>query len=50
MTDHKPKRTVYHDGDGILRYTDPEEEKKRISGLDKVDKKDDDQHSGENID
>ena len=50
MTSHKPKRSVYHDGDGVLRYNDPEEEKKRISGLDNADEKDDDQHIGENID
>jgi len=50
MTDDKTKRNVYHDGDGVLRYTDPEEEKKRISDLDKSDEKDDDQNIGENID
>tara|TARA_R100001244_G_C5126326_1_gene124696 strand:- start:168 stop:320 length:153 start_codon:yes stop_codon:yes gene_type:complete len=50
MTDDKTKRTVYHDGDGVLRHTDPEEEKKRISDLDKTDEKDNDQHIGENID
>ena len=48
MTDHKPKRRVYHDG--VLKYIDPEEEKKRISKLDNADEKDDDQHIGENID
>ena len=50
MTDPKPKRRVYHDGDGVLRYSDPEEEKNRISELDNTDEKDDDQHIGENID
>ena len=50
MTSHKPKRRVYHDGDGVVRYTNPEEEKKRISELDNADEKDDDQYAGENID
>ena len=50
MSKGKKKREVYHDGDGVLRYTNPEEEKKRISDLDNTDKKDDDQHIGENID
>ena len=50
MSKEKKKREVYHDGDGVLRYTNPEEEKKRILGLDNADEKDDDQHIGENID
>ena len=50
MSKGKKKRKVYHDGDGILRYTDPEEEKKRTSDLDNTDEKDDDHHIGENID
>ena len=48
MTDHKPKRRVYHDG--VLKYIDPEEEKKRISDLDKTNEKDDHKYEGENID
>ena len=50
MPKERKKREVYHDGDGVLRHTDPEEEKKRISDLDKTDEKDNDQHIGENID
>jgi hypothetical protein len=50
MTDDETKRNAYHDGDGVLRHTDPEEEKKRISDPDKTDEKDNDQHIGENID
>jgi len=50
MTSHKPKRSVYHDGDGILRFSDTEDEKKRRLDLDNTDEKDDDQHIGENID
>ena len=50
MPKEKKKREVYHDGDGVLRYTNPEKEKKRISDLDKSAEKDDDKHLGENID
>jgi hypothetical protein len=50
MTNHKLKRSVYHDGDGILRHIDPEEEEKRILDLDNRDKEDDDKNIGENID
>ena len=50
MTDPEPKRRVYHDGDGILRHVDPEEEEKRILDLDNRDKEDDDKNIGENID
>ena len=50
MTDPKPKRNVYHDGDGILRHIDPEEEENRILDLDNRDKEDDDRNIGENID
>ena len=50
MSKEKKKIKVYHDGDGILRYTDPEEEKKRISDLDKTDEKDNHKNVGENID
>ena len=50
MSKEKKKREVYHDGDGVLRYTNPEEEKKRISELDNADEKDEYRHIGENID
>ena len=50
MPKEKKKREVYHDGDGVLRYSNREEEKKRIAELDNADEKDDDKHIGENID
>ena len=50
MSKEKKKKEVYHDGDGVLRYTNPEEEKKRVSELDSPDEKDDDRNIGENID
>jgi hypothetical protein len=50
MSKEKKKKEVYHDGDGVLRYTNPEEEKKRISEVDNTDEKDDDKNIGENID
>tara|TARA_R110000824_G_scaffold7976_2_gene36413 strand:- start:113 stop:280 length:168 start_codon:yes stop_codon:yes gene_type:complete len=49
MSKEKKKREVYHDGDGILRYTNSKEEKKRISKLNK-DEEPKDENPGENLD